>query len=127
MTTPAQYESQIGDIAIHWRARADDLIAKGWRPDFAFEEAANKVANIGKLDEATIVMMTRAAGHLLYDWQHSAEFSAWWNARYPDAPKLEGHDFAAPCFIDLPGGGRGVVAAPWSNFNHTFTAEKAQA
>lgn len=127
--TQAQYDAQVNAIAREWRALVDQRIASGWAPVFACDDAANRAARAGKRDEATIQMMTYAAGELYQatDWAHVADFVAWWNARFPAAPRLDGHDFAMPCIIEMPDGRTAAIASSWSAFTREFSPERAQA
>lgn len=131
MKTQAEYEADIMAIARDWRRLVEERVAAGWEPTFAFDEAADRAAKVGTNDEATIQMMTRAAGALAYPgskevWQHSDAFRAWWNARFPLAPNLEGYDFRAPCLFEAGELRTGIIAT-WSCFAREFMPERAQA
>lgn len=127
--TQEQYDARTKTVAHEWREFSDQRIASGWAPEFAFDDAANRAARIGKRDEATIQMMTFAAGELYQaaDWPHAAAFTAWWNARFADAPRLADHDFAMPCIVEMPDGRTAAIASPWSAFTRGFSPERAQA
>ena len=130
--TQEQYDAQVNAIAREWRELINQRVAGGWAPAFACDDAANRAARTGKRDEATIQMMTQAAGWISYppsklmDWPHTDAFRAWWNARFPDCPRLDGYDFAAPCFVEV-GGQRAAIISTWSAFSREFSPEKVQA
>ena len=116
--TEADREAAITRAALDLRAFADTRIAAGWAPAFAFEDAANKAAHIDSPAELTVQMMTLAAGQLYADdaWPQRDQFVSWWNARFPDAPRVgSAIDLAMPCMIDI-GGARAAIAATWSAF-----------
>lgn len=118
MTTQAEYEAQIARITAIIKRGVEIRIEGGATPDAAFEQLVNYAAGIPGRDEATIQMMTLAAGDLARGWEHSAEFVKWWNATFPDANRVQG--FACPATINLPNGQRAAIAAPWSVYMSTW-------
>lgn len=132
MMTDPERAAAIQAIVTTWRAVTDQRIAMDWAPEFAFDDAANRAAKIGKRDEATIQMMTSAAGWIAYppsrepEWPHKEAFRAWWNARFPDCPRLDDYDFAAPCLAQI-GDHTAAIISTWSAFTREFSPERAQA
>lgn len=123
--TQAEWDAQIRRAAHDIRARSEALIAKDWNPGFAFEEACNHAAEIGSRTELTIQMMTLAASSLT-DWSRWSEFKGWWNARFPNAPRVSEEQFAAPCLMQI-GGLDVAVISPWSRCLASLAKQKADA
>lgn len=120
--TKEQYEACIRDVASVWRARSDAMLDAGWAPAIAFAAAADEASGGDCPQEATIQQMTFAASrlHAASDWRHHAEFSAWWNERFADAPLVD--DFRAPCLAEI--GGQSIsFIAPWGAFVREWRQE----
>lgn len=126
--TEAEYDADIAEIAAAWADQSQTLIDAGWTPPFAFASIADRVAKIDSSDEATIQMMTGAAGLVfsLSGWEHRDAFASWWNDRFADAPRLGDGRFAAPCLMEV-GDKRAAIIATWSCFTRQYARERAQA
>ncbi len=115
MKSHEEWLAQIEAIALRIKASADERIANGWRDDFAFEAALSDAADVGTRSEATIQMMNLAAASMhRRDWPRWEAFKAWWNARFPMAPRTSG--FATPCMMVLADGREGALIATWSGY-----------